>query len=181
MTREAPAETSARLSPMEDHCPSRERRPSTTRTARFPKRFLHGTNQPDESRSMRLPACPTLSDSDSSTDSNPAGPVRRAVHGPSAVRGRLVGIPSTRHSQTTGLRIRRLGVRIPSGALCVETEQSGLTSGNAGRVVLVLPTRRPVTGATDSSRDSNRAERGRSITGQTPHQAPRQQPSRTTA
>ena len=30
-----------------------------------------------------------------------------------------------------GLRIRRLGVRIPSGALCVETEDEGPDSGNA--------------------------------------------------
>ena len=30
------------------------------------------------------------------------------------------------------LRIRRLGVRIPPGALCVETDDQALTSGNAG-------------------------------------------------
>ena len=40
------------------------------------------------------------------------------------------------------LRIRRLGVRIPSGALCVETEKQAPTSGNAGRgffAYLVVP------------------------------------------
>jgi len=35
------------------------------------------------------------------------------------------------------LRIRRLGVRIPSGALCVETDDGPPTSGNAAGGLLV--------------------------------------------
>ena len=37
------------------------------------------------------------------------------------------------------LRIRRLGVRIPSGAHCVETVKGGLTCGNAGQAASLCP------------------------------------------
>src|SRR5665647_3465749 len=42
------------------------------------------------------------------------------------------------------LRIRRLGVRIPPGALCVETDDQALTSGNAGWGLARLSSLQPV-------------------------------------
>ena len=45
--------------------------------------------------------------------------------------------PDTPIIYWTGLRIRRLGVRIPSGALCVETDDGPPTSGNAVGGLLV--------------------------------------------
>ena len=59
------------------------------------------------------------------------------------------------------LRIRRLGVRIPSGAHCVETVDEALTSGNAGRGLVLCAFAPRTVRVIDSNADGNRPARAR--------------------